>query len=518
MPVPTDKDKKATFSRSGKSCPKGYKFDRKKKKCVFNSKSNYWRQQSVSNILSNTFKIEPNVDIKKFGDLLSKWRGDDESKSSASSYLQTAAVGVGILGIVLGTIFVGNLFMGAVSFAVTWAVPASIATLGLVTLGTLYVFGSKYYKHKQQKKLDIDQWQLFACEIQTIIGAGDQIRLLRNLKVEIEKWSKTQEAGITEQTIKDLIKKINVVITCKRKDDCSDKLEKIVEFLIEKITVGIEKQEDVPDVENIPKGCKMPEYIVTLNEDEDTIDVNEVRYSGQENFSVPTVRMKDVPKGTQQLKERVMKGAFVEIQSCVVNEITAIHDAQRRFLDELIHEPGKWYGRNLIEEFADIEQNLKDVQTLDDFNLFSEFMCHFSDHKRRIKKRYNGGQDEKYTNAETRLNQGIKQIIAIRELQVETILDLYGSYIYNIGNLTKLDYWNKTLSLFEDQGVGYKGLFKKAITFTGHIDGSINSIKKLKDKLDTAIEKEKQPSSVKKFSYFYYGPGQPVSSQPKLKF
>jgi hypothetical protein len=72
--------------------------------------------------------------------------------------------------------------------------------------------------------------------------------------------------------------------------------------------------------------------------------------------------------------------------------------------------------------------------------------------------------------------------------------------------------------LFEDQGVGYKGLFKKAITFTGHIDGSINSIKKLKDKLDTAIEKEKQPSSVKNFSYFYYGPGQPVSSQPKLKF
>jgi hypothetical protein len=521
MPVPTEKDKKATFSRPpGKSCPKGYKFDRKKKKCVFNSKSTYWRQQSVSNILSNTFTIDPNVDIKKFGDLL-KWRGDDESKSSASSYLQTAAVVVGILGIVLGTIFVGNLFMGAVSFAVTWAIPASIATLGLVTLGTLYVFGSKYYKHKQQKKLDIDQWQLFACKIQTIIGEGDQIRLLRNLKVEIEEWSETQEAGITEQTIKDLIKKINVVITCERKDDCSDKLGEIVEFLIEKITVGIEKQEDVPDVVDIPKRCNMPEYIVTLNEDEGKIDVNKVRYGGQENFSVPKVRMEDVPSGTQQLKERVMKGAFVEIQSCVVNEITAIHDAQRRFLDELIHEPGSWWrGRNLIliEEFADIEQNLKGVQTLDDFNLFSEFMCQFSKHKGRIKERYNGGQDEKYTNAETRLNQGIKQIIAIRELQVETILDLYGSYIYNIGNLTKLDYWNKTLSLFEDQGVGYKGLFKKAITFTGHIDGSINSIKKLKDKLDTAIEKEKQPSSVKNFSYFYYGPGQPVSSQPKLKF
>jgi hypothetical protein len=517
MPVPTEKDKKATFSRPpGKSCPKGYKFNRKKNKCVFNSKSTYWRQQSVSNILSNTFKIEPNVDIKKFGDLLAEWRKKDSD--SSSSYIQTAAVGVGILGIVLGTIFVGNLFMGAVSFAVTWAIPASIATLGLVTLGTLYVFGSKYYKHKQKKKLDIDQWQLFAYKIQTIIGEGDQIRLLRNLKVEIEEWSKTQEAGITEQTIKDLINKIKVVINCERKGDCSEKLGKIVAFLLEKITVGIEKQEDVPDVVDIPKGCEMPEYIVTLNEGK--IDVNEVRYSGQENFSVPTVRMKDVPLGTQQLKERAMKGAIVEIQSCVVNEITAIHDAQRRFLDELIHEPGRWFGRNLIVEIADIEEKLKDVQTLDDFNLFSEFMCQFSKHKGRIKKRYNRGQDEKYKNAETRLKQGITQIIAIRKLQVKTILDLYGSYIYKINNLTKLDYWNKTLSLFEDQGVGYKGLFKKAITFTGHIDigGSINSIETLKNKLDAAIEKEKQQSSVKTFSYFYYGPGQPVSSQPKLKF
>jgi len=507
MPVPTDRDKKATFSRSGRSCPKGYMYNGKKKKCVFNPDSTYWRKQSVSDVLTNSFKIEPNVDIKKVGDLLATWRGD-ESKSSASSYLQTVAVGVGILGIVLGTIFVGNLFMGAVSFAVTWAIPASIVTLSLVTLGTLYVFGSKYYKHKQKKKLDMDQWQLFACEIKNIVDAGnDKIRLLRNLKDEIEDWSKTQEAGITKENIKELIEKINAIIKCQRKEGCSDKLEEIIYFLIEKIKVGLENQ-DVPDVENIPKGCKMPEYIVTLNEEKRTINVNDVRYGGQENFSVPTVSTKS--------EERVMKAAAAEIQSCVVNEITAIHDAQRRFLDELIHEPGRLYGRNLIVEFADIKQNLKDVQTLDDFNLFSEFMCQFSKHKNEIKKLYQ--QEERYKKAEIRLKLDIKQIIAIRELQVKTILDLYGSYIYNIDNLTEIDYWNKTLSLFEDQGDGYKGLFKKAITFTGRIDGRINSIKNLKDRLDTAIENEKQRSSVRKFSYFYYGPGQPVSSQPKLKF
>ena len=189
--------------------------------------------------------------------------------------------------------------MGAVSFAVTWAIPASIVTLSLVTLGTLYVFGSKYYKHKQKKKLDMDQWQLFACEIKNIVDAGnDKIRLLRNLKDEIEDWSKTQEAGITKENIKELIEKINAIIKCQRKEGCSDKLEEIIYFLIEKIKVGLENQ-DVPDVENIPKGCKMPEYIVTLNEEKRTINVNDVRYGGQENFSVPTVSTKS--------EERVMK-------------------------------------------------------------------------------------------------------------------------------------------------------------------------------------------------------------------
>ena len=35
MPVPTDRDKKATFSRSGRSCPKGYMYNGKKKKMCF---------------------------------------------------------------------------------------------------------------------------------------------------------------------------------------------------------------------------------------------------------------------------------------------------------------------------------------------------------------------------------------------------------------------------------------------------------------------------------------------------
>jgi hypothetical protein len=508
MPVPTDGDKKATPKRINGRCPKGYSFNRNK--CVFNPDSTYWREQSVRDVLTNSFKIEPDVGIKE---VLAKWRWDDKSKSSASSYTGAAVAAVGIL----GTIFVGNLLIGAISFAVTWAVPASIATLGLVTLGTLYVFSRKYYEHKQKKKLDIDQWQLFAYEINNIVGAGnDQIGLLRNLKGEIEDWSKTQEAGITGETIKDLIKKINVVINCEKNEDCSDKLGEIVQFLIVKIQVGLENQ-DVPDVENIPKGCKMPEYIVTLNEEERTINVNDVSYDGRENFSVPTVRIK-LPEGTRELEERVMKvmkAAAAEIQSCVVNEITAIHDAQRRFLDEVIHKYSLWSGRYLSDDkFADIEDNLKDVETVDDFNLFSKFMCQFSEHKSDIKK------EERYAKADKRLKLDIKQIIAIRKLQVKTILDLYGSYIYNIDNLTKLDYWNKTLSLFEDQGVGYKGLFKKAITFTGHIDIDYrsNSIKKLKDRLDAAIQNEKQQSSVGKSSYFYYGPGPPVSSQPKLKF
>ena len=77
-------------------------------------------------------------------------------------------------------------------------------------------------------------------------------------------------------------------------------------------------------------------------------------------------------------------------------------------------------------------------------------MCQFSKHKNEIKKLYQ--QEERYKKAEIRLKLDIKQIIAIRELQVKTILDLYGSYIYNIDNLTEIDYWNKTLSLFEDQG------------------------------------------------------------------
>ena len=511
MPVPTDKDKKATFSRSGRSCPNGYRYDRRKEKCVFNPDSTYWREQSVSGMLSKTFKIEsPKVDIKKFGDLLAEWRKKDSD--SASSYLQKAALVAGILVVGIGAIWVGNFILAAYSIAVAWAIPASIVTLGLITLGNLYVHGRKYYDHKQQKKLDMDQWHLFACEIQNIIGEEKQIELLKDLKKEIKDWSKTQKAGITKENIKKLIGDIDAITKCEKNEECSKKLGVIVDFLLDRIQGSMPVYNSKVE---IPKGCAMPEYIVTLNEDRGTIDVNEVGYGGQ-NFSVPTVTM-EVPEGTQKLGERVMKAAVAEIQSCVVNEITAIHDAQRRFLDELIHEPGRLYGRNLIEEFDDIEKNLKGVQTLDDFNLFSEFMCHFSDHKGKIKKRYNRGRDENYKTVDERMKQDIRQIIAIRELQVKTILDLYGSYIFNIRNLTGVDYWNKALCLFEDQGVGYKGLFKKAITYTGRIEAlSFRTIKQLKDALDQSlmedIDKEIETSGWDFSSFLMEQPS------PKLKF
>jgi len=385
-------------------------------------------------------------------------------------------------------------------------------TLGLITLGNLYFHGRKYYDHKQKKKLDMDQWHLFACEIQTIIGEEDQIELLKDLKKEIKDWSKTQKAGITQENIEKLIDDIDAITKCEKNDECSKKLGVIVDFLLDRI------QDSMPvynsEVE-IPKGCDMPKYTVTLNEEKRTINVNGVRYGGQENFSVPIVDM-GVSEGIQELKERVMKAAVAEIQSCVINEITAIHDAQRRFLDELIHESSLMFGRYLIDDkFADIEKNLKDVKTLDEFNQFSEFMCNFSNHKSRIIEHYNNTKG--YKEADDRLKLDIKQIIAIRELQVKTILDLYGSYIFKIRNLTEVDYWNKALCLFEDQGVGYKGLFKKAITYTGRIKvRNFRSIKNLKDALDQSLTEDvdkKIETSRWDFSSFLM-----EQPSPKLKF
>jgi len=496
MPKPTDSDRGANPKRKNGRCPKGYRYDKNANKCVFNPDSTYWREQPLRDILSNTFKIDNTKVGINFKDILTKWN-KKESKNSPSSYLKRAALMAGIVVVGIGSIWVGNFLLAAYSIAVTWAIPASIVTFGLITLGNLYVHGLNYYDYKQQKKLDMDQWHLFACEIQTIIGEEEeyQIKLLKDLKKEIEDWSKTQKAGITKGQIKELIDNIDAIIKCEKNDECSKKLRVIVGFLLDRI------QDSMPVYESevkIPEGCEMPKYILTLNEDQGKIDVNDVRYGGPQNFSVPTVTMSKMPEGIQKLEERVMKAAVAEIQSCVINEITAIHDAQRRFLDKLIHKPGRVYGRNLIDnKFTDIEKKLKDVQTLDEFNQFSKFMCKFSDHKGIIKKHYNNSKE--YREVDERMNMDINQIIAIRKLQVKTILDLYGSYIFNIRELIKVDYWNKALSLFEDQGVGYKGLFKKAITYTGRITlpyngrmdgGRFITIKQLKDALDESLKKD----------------------------
>ena len=440
-----------------KRCPNGSRRDKKTGKCVPYKK----------------VKVKAKVEAVKTKNISIKTYTGRSSISGVISKLKEfnlAAVAVGALAIITSI----NFFIAGFWVFIDWALPGTLVVLGLMVSGGLAYYGKAYYNHRQQTREDIVQWQLYAVRINECIDSKTAKNDLKDLKTEIEEF-----CGSSDECTGELVGKIDAILECQNVKDCKKTLNATLKYLTGKIKTNLNTKNRFRFQRgNRDPTCKIPDYKFDISKD--AIKVYQPSYhigNGKErmNYSIPLVKP-PIRKDTER-KNNILRAVAMEVQNCVVNEISAIHAVQFSFLENaMLQESAKFWGvstgffSGVPEEFEEINAKIEKIRG-NDMESFSKFFCQFQSHyniiERLYKKRDKGDQLNK---AKEALDEHIEQIKTIRKIQIATIEKLYTVYMNDVSELVDPEYLSMAMSLFGDTGEEFKGLFLKAMSWTKPIE------------------------------------------------
>lgn len=434
-----------------KRCPNGKRRDKKTGECVAYKKPKV--KAKVKAVKTKNISVE-----------------DSDSRSSISSVISKlkefnlAAVAVGALAIITSI----NFFIAGFWVFIDWALPGTLVVLGLMVSGGLAYYGKAYYDHRQKTREYIIQWQLYAVRINECIESKTRKKELRALKAEIKEFCESYDCT------GELVGKIDGILECQKDKECKDQLNATLTYITNKIKTNLNKKNRFGfNGGNRDPTCKIPDYKIDISEG--AIKVYQPSYyigNGNErmNYSIPSVKVPD-QKDTER-KNNILRAVAMEVQNCVVNEISAIHAVQFSFLENAMLEEKSYFGffSSVPKEFEEINAEIEEIRGKD-MKSFSKFFCEFQTHYNTIERVYTEkGKSERLEKAKEASDEHIEQIKTIRKIQIATIEELYTVYMNDVSKLVDPEYLSMAMSLFGDTGEEFKGLFLKAMSWTKPIE------------------------------------------------
>tara|TARA_B110000008_G_scaffold275887_1_gene314162 strand:- start:596 stop:2029 length:1434 start_codon:yes stop_codon:yes gene_type:complete len=431
-----------------KRCPNGSRRDKKTGECV------PYKKVKVKAVKTKNISVKEYSGKSSISDTISKLKE-----------FNLAAVAVGALAIITSI----NFFIAGFWVFIDWALPGTLVVLGLMVSGGLAYYGKAYYDHRQQTREDIVQWQLYAVRINECIDSKTAKNDLKELKTEIEEY-----CGSSDECTGELVGKIDAILECQNVKDCKKTLNATLKYLTGKIKTNLNKKNRFRFQRgNRDPTCKIPDYKFDISKD--AIKVYQPSYhigNGKErmNYSIPLVKP-PIRKDTER-KNNILRAVAMEVQNCVVNEISAIHAVQFSFLENAMLEEKSYFGffSSVPKEFEQINAKIVEIRGRD-MESFSKFFCQFQSHYNIIQGVYNDkSKSERLEKAKEALDEHIEQIKTIRKIQIATIEKLYTAYMNDVSELVDPEYLSMAMSLFGDTGEEFKGLFLKAMSWTKPIE------------------------------------------------
>ena len=481
-----------------KRCPNGSRRDKKTGECV------------PYKVKVEAVKTK-NISVEKYSG-----RSSISSVISKLKEFNLAAVAVGALAIITSI----NFFIAGFWVFIDWALPGTLVVLGLMVSGGLAYYGKAYYDHRQKTREYIVQWQLYAVRINECIESKTRKEELRTLKAEIKKFCESYDDCTGE-----LVDKIDDILKCQRDKVCKDQLNATLKYLTDKIKTNLNKKNRFRfNGGKRSPICNIPDYEIVISDG--AIQVSQPSYyignrNERMNYSIPSVTVKPpISKESKKYrKNNILRAVAMEVQNCVVNEISAIHAVQFSFLENaMLQESAKFLGfstgffSGVPEEFEEINAKIENIRG-NDMESFSEFFCQFQSHYNIIEQLYKKrGKGDQLEQAKEILDEHIEQIKTIRKIQIATIEKLYTVYMNDVSELVDPEYLSMAMSLFGDTGEEFKGLFLKAMSWTKPIE-DIYEVKSYLD-LFVALGKATRDDKLKAYSDEFA----PMKQFKQLKF
>jgi hypothetical protein len=440
-----------------KRCPNGSRRDKKTGDCVsyknvkVEAVKTPYKKVKVEAVKTKNISVKDSDSISSISDTISKLKE-----------FNLAAVAVGALAIITSI----NFFIAGFWVFIDWALPGTLVVLGLMVSGGLAYYGKAYYDHRQKTREDIVQWQLYAVRINECIDSKTTMNDLKELKTEIEEF-----CGSSDECTRELVGKIDVILECQKVKDCKEPLNATLKYLTGKIKTNLNrKNRFLFRRGNTTPTCKIPNYKVGILRD--AIKVYQPPYDTNKrmNYSIPSVNP-PISEDTDR-KNNILCAVAMEVQNCVVNEISAIHAVQFSFLENAMLEEKSYFGffSRVPKEFEEINAKIEKIRG-NDMVSFSKFFCQFQSHYNIIQGVYEEkGKSERLEKAKDALDAHIEQIKTIRKIQIATIEKLYTAYRNDVSKLVDPEYLSMAMSLFGDTGEEFKGLFLKAMSWTKPIE------------------------------------------------
>lgn len=438
-----------------KRCPNGSRRDRKTGECVPN-------KVTVKAVKKKNISVKEDSGQSSISDVISKLK---DIEINPTTFV------VGAVAFITGIKFL----IAGFWVVINWALPGTLVVLGLIVSGGLAYYGKAYYDHRQKTREDIVQWQLYAVRINECIESDNRKKELRELRDEITEFCESYD-----ECTGDLVKKINDVLECGKDKDCKDQLNATLKYLTGKIKNNLNKKNRFEfNPGNRYPTCRIKDY--TIETSKGAIKVYQPSYdigNGKErmNYSIPSVIVPD-QKDTER-KNNILRAVAMEVQNCVVNEISAIHAVQFSFLENAMLKESStflgfstgFFGGSVPEKFEKLNAEIENIRGKN-MASFSKFFCEFQTHYNTIERVYTEkGKSERLERAKEALDEHIEQIKTIRKIQIATIEELYTVYMNDVSKLVDPEYLSMAMSLFGDIGDEFKGLFLKAMSWNKPIE------------------------------------------------